>query len=95
MEPAGSMPHSQGLFNNSYPETNQLSSRVDTYFLKIHSNIALGLPNGIFPVGLLVKILKALPPSSVLVKFPAHLNLLVLITLTILGERYKLSSSSF
>ena len=44
----------------------------------------------LFPVGLPVKILKALLPSSILATCPAHLNLLDLITLTILGERYKL-----
>ena len=70
MEPGGSMPHSQGLSNNPYPELNQ--------------------PKGLFPVGLPVKILKALLPSSILATCLAHLNLLDLITLTILGERYKL-----
>ena len=63
---------------------------IDTYFSKIHSNIVHPstprLPKGSFPVGLPVKILKALLPSSIL----AHLNLLDLITLTILGELYKL-----
>ena len=34
--------------------------RIDTYFFKIHSNIVLGLPKGLFPVDLAVKILKAL-----------------------------------
>ena len=29
MEPGGSMPHSQGLSNNSYPEQNQVSSTLD------------------------------------------------------------------
>ena len=43
-----------------------------------------------FPVGLPVKILKAFLPSSILATCSAHLNLLDLITLTILGERYKL-----
>ena len=38
-------------------------------------------------VGLPVKILKAFLPSSTR---PAHLNILDLITQTILGERYKL-----
>ena len=37
MEPGGSMPHSQGLSKNPYPEPNQPNS----YFLKIHSNIVL------------------------------------------------------
>ena len=43
----------------------------------------------------LVKILKALLPSSILATCPAHLNLLDLITLTILGERYKLCGSIY
>ena len=42
------------------------------------------------PVDLPVKILKALLLSSILATCPAHLNLLDLITLTTLGERYKL-----
>ena len=36
-----------------------------------------------FPVGLPVKILKELLPFSILATYPAHLNLLDLITLTI------------
>ena len=61
-----------------------------TYLFKVHSNIYLhlrrGLPKGLFPVGLPVKILKALLPSSILATCPAHPNLLDLITLTTLGE---------
>ena len=38
MELGGSMPHSQGLSNNSYPEPNP---RIDTYLFKVHSNIVL------------------------------------------------------
>ena len=47
----------------------------------------LGLPKSIFPAGLLVKILTALQPPSILAAWPAHLNLLDLIALTMLGER--------
>ena len=42
---------------------------IDTYFLKIHSNtvlpLYLGLPKGLFLVGLPVNILKAILPSSI------------------------------
>ena len=58
--------------------------------LILSSHLRLGLSNGLFPVGLPVNIMKALLPSSVLATCPAHLILLDLITLTILGERYKL-----
>jgi len=72
--------------------------RIDTYFFKVHCNIvlpsSLGPPKCLFPVGLPVKILKAILPSSILATCPAHLNLLDLITLTILDERYNLRSSS-
>ena len=52
-----------------------------------------GLPRSLFPVGLHVRILEALL-TSILATCPAYLNLVDLITLTILGERYKLLSSS-
>ena len=48
----------------------------------------------VFPLSLPVKMLKALLSSSILPTCPAHVNLLDLITLTILGGRYKLWSSS-
>ena len=61
--------------------------------LKLHSlgifnnsYLCLGHPRGPLPV----KIFKALLPFSILTTSPAHLNLLDLITLTILGEWYKL-----
>ena len=41
----------------------------------LSSHLLLGLPKGLFPVGLPVKILKALLPSSILTTCPAHLNL--------------------
>ena len=61
---------------------------IDTYFSKMHSNIVLLCP----PNGVSVKTFKALLPSvpPILATCAAHLNLLDLITLTILGERYKL-----
>ena len=49
----------------------------------LSSHLRLGLPKGLFPVGLPVKILKALLPYSILATCPAHLNLLDLITLII------------
>ena len=58
MAPGGSMPHSQGLSDGSNPEPNQPHS--STYFFKVHSNIVfplrLGLPKGLFLVGILVPV---------------------------------------
>ena len=52
--------------------------RIDTYLFKVHSNIVfplrLGLPKGLFSVGVPVKILKALLSSSILTTLPANLN---------------------
>ena len=60
------MSHSQGLSNNPYSEPNQPNSS-NTYSFKIYSNIVLpSTPRakGLFPVGLPVKLCKALllPP---------------------------------
>ena len=63
MEPEGSMPHSQWFSNNAYPEPIHISLR-STLILFFH--LRLGLPNGLFPVGLPINILKALLPSSIL-----------------------------
>jgi len=65
------MPHSQALSNNPYPELNQLNSSLATnaYFLRsiliFSSYIRLDLPEGLFPVGVPVKIFKALLLSSI------------------------------
>jgi len=50
--------------------------------------LSLILPRGLFPIGFPVKIMKELLFSSILAAGPAHLNLLDLITLAILSERY-------
>ena len=62
--------------------------------LILSTHLALGLPKSLFPAGASVEILKAFLPSSTLATWPAHLCLLDLITLNILGERYKLLNSS-
>ena len=98
MEHGGSMPQSQGLSNIPILSRIVPIPRIDTYLFKVHSNIVLpSTPSrlkGLFPAGLPVNILKALLPSSILATWPAHLNILDFITLIILGERYKLWSSS-
>ena len=53
--------------------------------LILFSHLRLDLPKDQFPVGLPVKSLKALLPSSNLATCPTHLNLLGLITLTTLS----------
>ena len=64
------MPHSQGLSNIPYPESNQHNSLIETYFFQIHSIISsylrLSLPKRVSPLGLPVKILKTLLPSPIL-----------------------------
>ena len=65
---------------------------------KIHSNIVLpsmlSFPKDLLPVGLSVKIFKAVLFSSIQTTWLAHLKLLGLIILTILAEWNKLWSSS-
>ena len=86
------MPHSQGSpITCSMSRINQILRMIHIYLrpiLILSSHLRLGLPKGLFPVSLPVKTLKVLLPSSILVTCPARLNLLDLITLTILGERY-------
>ena len=63
------MPHSQGPTNNLYPEPNQSIVLIPTYLrsiLILSSHLRLGLPNGLFSVGLPVKILKTLILTSIL-----------------------------
>jgi len=68
------------------------------YFLKIHLNIilpsSLGLPIGLFPSGFPTKTLYTPPLSPIRATFPAHQVLLDFISPIILGEEYRLLSSS-
>ena len=75
---------------NPIPRIDTISAR---FILILSSHLHLGLPKGLFPVDLPVKILKALLPSSILATCSAYLILLDLISLTLLtllDERYKL-----
>ena len=63
MEPGGSVPHSQGLSNNPIlSRINPITSLIPIStrsILILFSHLRLGLPKGLFPVGLPVTILKA------------------------------------
>ena len=88
------MPHSQGLSNNPYPwaESTQFLVLIPIYLRCtsiLSSHLRLGLAKSLFHVGIVtVKILKALLASIILTIWPAHLNLIHLITMTISDERY-------
>jgi hypothetical protein len=62
--------------------------------LMLSSHLCLGLPSGLLPSGFPTKMFYAPLTSPVRATCPAHLILLALITLTILGEEYKPYSSS-
>ena len=60
------------------------------YFFEINfilpSHLCLSLPKGLLPVGLRVKILKELLPSSIPAICAVHINMLDLITLSIFSD---------
>ena len=61
------MPHSEGFFNNPYPEPINPVPRIDSYVFKIQilsSHLRLGHPKGLFPAGLPIKMLKVLFPTT-------------------------------
>ena len=52
--------------------------------LTLSSQLSLGLPRGVFPVGIHVQLFDALLPSSIVTTCPVHLNLLDLLISSIL-----------
>ena len=81
------MQHSQGLSNNSSIQFLLLKPSSLRTILILSFHLRLGLPRGLIPMDLLVKILKVVLTSSILDTCSNHLNFLDLIILTILGER--------
>jgi hypothetical protein len=96
MEPEGSLPCSQEPSTVVYLEPDQSSLSHPTSLssnLVLSTHLRLRLPSGLFSSGFPTNILYAFLVSPIRATWPAHLILLVLIILIILGQEYKLCSS--
>jgi hypothetical protein len=92
MEPEGSLPCSQEPSTGPYPEpykSNPHHPISIRSILILSTDLRLGLPSGLFPSGLPTNILYAFLVFPIRATCPAHLTLLDLIILIILGEEYK------